>query len=604
MILGISAHYHDSAIALIDKNEILFAAQEERFSRIKGDSRFPIRAINALTRELGISLTDITNIAYYENPKLKRHRIFNTFVKNFPENHKQLRDFIGNFDIEKLFPEHHLLNLFSKQKVSFYDHHKSHAASAFYCSKFNESAVLVIDGVGEWACTSIYLGKDNKITLLHQDLFPDSIGLLYATFTAYCGFKVNSGEYKLMGLAPYGKPRYVDLIVENLFEIDANGNFKSKMEFFGYSHDRKMWSSKLEKLLGVNPRLPESEITQDICDLAASIQAVLEKIVIRKVELALTLTGSKSICLAGGVALNCVANSKILEILPASSIFIQPAAGDAGGALGAAILSRVEDNQSESEIIRYALNDVFLGTSYKEEEIKLLVEQHNLVYHELSDSDKPEHVARLLVEGGSIGWFKGRMEYGPRSLGARSIIANATFADTQRKLNIQIKKRESFRPFAPIVLKREVHKWFNWEENTESKFMLFVASVLENHRTKKVVSEGEPNRLFAQINEVRSSVPAITHLDYSARIQTIDEENYLYDILERYYELTGVPILVNTSFNVRNEPIVESPADALRCFLTTGIDALVIENLLILKREQNSKTLQEWENKEFIGDLD
>jgi len=604
MILGISANYHDSAIALITENKILFAAQEERFTRIKGDSSFPAKAIAAMTKELNISIEDISKIAYYEDPKLKRHRILKTFRGNFPKNYKQIYDFIYHFEPERFYADYHLLKLFPTKQITFHDHHKSHAASSFYCSQFTESAILVIDGVGEWACTSIYFGKGNEIKLLHQDRFPHSIGLLYATFTSYCGFLVNSGEYKLMGLAPYGIPKFVDLITNNLFDISTDGHFTLKGEYFGYTHGKRMWDRKLENLLGIEPRQPESEINQDICDLAASIQVVLEKIVISKIRLAMSLTGSRRICLAGGVALNCVANSKILNILPASSIFIQPAAGDAGGALGAAILSRVKDINLADQNIRFVLNDVFLGTSYDKKSIKELLEKHNLKYHEFSEEELPKYAAKLLVDGASIGWFKGRMEFGPRSLGARSIIANATLPDTQKKLNLQIKKRESFRPFAPVILKSEVHKWFNWEANIDSKFMLFVADVLAEHRTITDSCSGETSRLFSRINDIRSVVPAITHLDYTARLQTVDETNYLFGVLKRYYEISGIPILVNTSFNVRNEPIVESPFDALRCFLTTEIDALVIENLVLLKTNQDLSILDKWKNEIFIGTLD
>lgn len=604
MILGISANYHDSAVALIDDVNVLFAAQEERFSRIKGDSSFPLHSLNAMERQIGISLNDISRIAYYENPKLKRHRITKTFVENFPQNYKQIYDFVTTFDSERFYAEDFLKRKFPNHNIDFFSHHQSHAASTFFCSKFDEAAVLVMDGVGEWSSTSIYLGKENQLNLLHEDLFPNSIGLLYATFTAYCGFKVNSGEYKLMGLAPYGEPKFTNLISDYLYRIDENSQVSLNMKYFGFTREKKMWSKHLESLLGVPPRKPESEITQEICDLASSIQVALEEIVKNKTRTALKLANQSNLCLAGGVALNCVSNSKLLNIVPAKNIFIQPASGDAGGALGAALLSRIQQAKNYQNSIRYSLSNAFLGTSYSKNEVERVLRNNKLEFSELSEFEKSEVIAKLLIEGNSIGWFKGRMEYGPRALGARSIIANAYLPDTQKKLNLQIKKRESFRPFAPIILKSEVDKWFEWDKDTDSNFMLFVAKILQEHRTYEAKFQNHETSLMSKINEIRSIVPAITHLDYSARLQTIDESNYLYNLLQKFYELTKIPILVNTSFNVRNEPIVESPIDAIRCFLTTEIDVLVIEDFIVKKKDLGSEILDFWKNKYFVGEQD
>jgi carbamoyltransferase len=605
--LGISCNYHDSAVALSDENSVLFAAQEERFTRRKGDSSFPTLALDALLKHYKISIEDITHISYYENPKLKRQRILKTFARNFPTNISQIQNFVETYEHERFFPLENIENLFSKE-VKFYQHHQSHAASSFFPSPFESAAVLVMDGVGEWDSTSIYAASRSKpfLNQLESEIFPDSVGLFYATMTAYAGFKVNSGEYKFMGLAPYGTARYTELIRNNLLSIEQQGRVSLNMQYFGFTKSLKMWSKRMEKLLEYSPRTAEDRIRQFDCDLARSAQEILEEIYIKKVQHAIEITGEKNLCLAGGVALNCVANGKLRGVLPLENIFVQPASGDAGGSLGASLM-RIAEEKTTINSRFFNINDSFLGNSYTENDVKKTLDENQLVYTKFNTSDLSMKCAKLLSDEKSIGWFSGRMEFGPRALGARSIIASAVSQSMQSRLNIQIKKRESFRPFAPIVLKEHVHEWFEWPAGIESKFMLFTAEI----KKEKQIGCGLPlNKddsdidLIEMVNSVRSTIPAVTHVDMSARLQTIDEKNPLRGVLQNYHQLTGIPVLVNTSFNVRNEPIVESPWDAVRCFLTTGLDVLVIEGYLVEKNDQPKEIMQKWRDQQFSGELD
>lgn len=603
--LGISSHYHDSAVAVIDESEILYAAQEERFSRVKGDSGFPKLAIRNLEGFLGTSSLDIDVVAYYENPKLKLNRILKTFYKEFPYNKSQISNFISNFERDRYFPIRGIREYFPESKIVQYGHHETHAASTFFSSSFDQAAVLVIDGVGEWATSSIYKGSLNGLNLIDEEKFPDSLGLFYATITSYCGFKVNSGEYKLMGLAPYGEPKYVKHLKENVIEIGSNGTIKLNMQYFAFQKELQMHSMEFEELVGRSPRKPESEITRFECDLARSAQVLLEEAVVKKALFALNIAESNKLALAGGVALNCVANSKILEHISAKNIYVQPASGDAGGALGAALLARKEFGPSPNK--HYPMKGSFLGNSYSNQQIESALLAEGLVYEKYDEVSLVTSCVDLLVMNFAIGWFQGRMEFGPRALGGRSIIASAISSQTQSKLNLKVKKRESFRPFAPLVLADKVSEWFTWEPGVESPYMLFTAQVAPG----KIVSYPAGNSeidgdidLIQRVNQIRSKIPAVTHIDFSARIQTVSETNPTYKLLTQYSKKTGIPILVNTSFNVRNEPIVESPTDAIRCFLTTDLDALAIGNFLLLKKDQPIEVLEKFKDRAFEGNLD
>jgi len=605
--LGISCFYHDSAIALADDKEILFAAQEERFSRIKGDSGFPELALKSLLETCNISLDDITHVSYYEDPALKRNRILKTFSSNFPKNLSQIQNFIETYDTDRFFPLNKIESIFSKN-VTVYKHHETHAASTFFPSPFESAAVLVMDGVGEWSTSSIFSAsrKSPFLELKEEEKFPDSLGLFYATFTAYAGFKVNSGEYKFMGLAPYGTPKYANILRDHVISYSENGEIKLNMEYFGYTQKLTMWNKEVESLLGFTPREPESRIRQFDCDLANSTQLVLEEVYIRKARHALKITGEKNLCLAGGVALNCVANGKLKEVLPIDNIFVQPASGDAGGALGAALL-RVSQEQTNGKAPYFDMKNSFLGNEYSDEEIEEVLLENELIYEKLDSIELSKKCAGLLASDKSLGWFSGRMEFGPRALGARSIIASATSPTMQSRLNLQIKKRESFRPFAPLVLLDEVHEWFDWPKGSESKYMLFTAKVKDSLRpdtTHERNLETKELDLIELVNEVRSKIPAVTHVDFSARLQTVSEQSPIYGVLSEFHRMTSVPVLVNTSFNVRNEPIVESPWDAIRCFLTTDLDFLVLGPFFLEKTNQTKSTLGMWSDLKFTGNMD
>ncbi|MBI5182759.1 MAG: carbamoyltransferase [Nitrospinae bacterium] len=587
-ILGISAFYHDSAACMVQDGEIVSAAQEERFSRKKHDFSFPKNAINYCLQESGLKAKDLDFIAFYDKPFLKFERILETYLAYAPLG---IRSFIKAIPLwikQKLWMKEFIQKeLDFEGKIIFPEHHESHAASAFFPSPFQESAFLTIDGVGEWTTTSYGIGKDNKIDILAEIHFPHSLGLLYSAFTYYTGFKVNSGEYKLMGLAPYGEPRYKDLILSELIDLKEDGSFKINMKYFNYCTGLRMINKRFERLFDGPPRRSESRFTQHHMDLARSIQEVTEEVMLRMARHIHKETGHRYLCLAGGVALNCVGNGRILREGPFEDIWIQPAAGDAGGALGAALFvwyqylgnRRVTDGKKDLQ------QGSYLGPRFENGYIADYLKRNNIPYAVVSDEDTPERIADLIADQKVIGWFQGRMEFGPRALGSRSIIGDARSPKMQEIMNLKIKFRESFRPFAPSVLKERVSDLF--EIDRESPYMLLVAPVRKEIRRE--MSEQE-NRLFGinKLNVVRSSIPAVTHIDYSARIQTVDKEyNPLYyKMIEKFDEKYGCPVIINTSFNVRGEPIVCTPEDSYLCFMRTNMDYLIMGNFLIEKKEQ------------------
>jgi len=601
-IIGISAFYHDSAACLLKNGEIIAAAQEERFTRKKHDAHFPHHAIKYCLEEANISAQDITNVVFYEKPFLKFERLLETYFAFVP---KGFRSFILAMPIwikEKLFQKHKLIEELNQTlgnsvnwefKILFSEHHLSHAASAFYPSKFENAAVLTLDGVGEWTTTSLALGNGKNLKVIKEIHFPHSLGLLYSAFTYYAGFKVNSGEYKVMGLAPYGKPKYVNLIKENLIKIANDGSFKLNMNYFSFASDLTMTNKKFDQLFGGAARKPESPITQKEMDLAASIQKVTEEILILLATNIAKETKEKNLCLAGGVALNCVANGILLKSEIFDNIWVQPAAGDAGGALGAALsvwhLHYNKDRKLPKETD--SMKGTYLGPRFKNTEVEVALNLCGARYRKLNEEDLIELVASALIDEKAIGWMQGRMEFGPRALGGRSIIADSRSSKIQKQLNLKVKYRESFRPFAPSVLKEHVNEWFDL--NTDSPYMLFVADI-NKHKQFKMTENQEKLFGIEKLNIPRSSIPAVTHIDYSARIQTVhaDTNPRYYAMITRFYEKTGCPLIVNTSFNVRGEPIVCTPQDAFKCFMGTELDLLVIENFVLLKSEQN-KNLKE-----------
>ena len=600
-VLGLSAFYHDSAATLLVDGEIIAAAQEERFTRKKHDAAFPVHAIAYCLEEAGLSLSDIDFITFYDKPLVKFERLLETYLGYAPRGFRSFVMAIPVWLKEKLF-----LKVTLKRELSalsglaqsdlppllFHEHHGSHAASAFFPSPFEKAAVLCLDGVGEWATSSVWLGDGNKLTPQWEIRFPHSLGLLYSAFTYYTGFKVNSGEYKLMGLAPYGEPKYVELIKQHLIDIKSDGTFRLDMRYFNYATGLTMTNSCFNRLFGGAPRQPESELTQREMDIAASIQVVTEEIVLK---IAATIHAELDVdylCLAGGVALNCVANGRLDEEGPFKATWIQPAAGDAGGALGAALATWHEYLGKPRDCKRGAdlMQGSYLGPSADQSEVESFLATINAPFHTLNDHELMQKLATLLAEDKVVGWFNGRMEFGPRALGARSIIGDARSPNMQTTMNLKIKYRESFRPFAPAIKAESVAKWFGREQ--ESPYMLKVASVKDEHR---IPLSDDESALFGidKLNVPRSSIPAVTHVDYSARIQTVHEETNprFYALLSAFEEHTGCPVLINTSFNVRGEPIVCTPEDAYRCFMRTGMDVLVLENALLLKHEQPV-----WEN--------
>lgn len=611
-ILGISCFYHDSAAAIIRDGEIIKAVQEERFSRKKHDSRFPINAIKYCLRSQNIDLRDIDSIIYYEKPLLTFERLLETYLGVAP---RGIRSFIAAMQVwlkEKLFLKTELKKQFQSlqkelvpnekphiPKFLFSEHHKSHAAASFYPSPFEEAVILCMDGVGEWATTSTWIGKANKVKPLWEINFPHSLGLLYSAFTYFCGFKVNSGEYKLMGLAPYGKPKFATQIKNHLIDIKDDGTFRLDMSFFKYHRGFRMTSRKFHKLFGAPPRESEKELTQFHMDLAASIQVVTEEIVIKIARSLRKETGIKNLCLAGGVALNCVANGKLLEEKIFDKIWIQPASGDAGSALGAALLGWHEYYKKPRKVNEDdSMKGTYLGCEFSNKEIISYLKNINAPFQSFEDTELFEKIAQNIDEGKVVGWFNGAMEFGPRALGGRSIIGDPRNQKMQSMMNLKIKYRESFRPFAPSVLEEDVSNQF--EMNVKSPYMLLVAPVKHKLRKKMTKKQKE---LFGieKLNIVRSSLPAITHIDYSARVQTVSEKTNprYYKLIKAFKEKTGCPTIVNTSFNVRGEPIVCTPQDAYRCFMRTEMDILVLQNQILLKSKQPLTEKEEKWKQEF-----
>lgn len=587
-ILGISCFYHDSAAALVHDGEIIAAAQEERFTRKKHDFNFPVNAINFCLQEDGITAQDLDFIVFYDKPFIKFERILETALTYAPSGIRQFIQAMPLWLKQKLWiPEIIKKELDYSGKVLFCEHHESHAASAFYPSPFKEAAFLTMDGVGEWETVSFGVGKDNDLDIQYYLRFPHSLGLLYSAFTYYTGFKVNSGEYKLMGLAPYGEQKYTDLILHELIDLKEDGSFKMDMRYFGYCNGLRMTNSRFDKLFCGKARKPESKITQKDMDIAASIQKVTEEIMLRMARHVHKITGQDKLCLAGGVALNCVGNGRILREGPFKEVWVQPTSGDAGGALGAALLvwykylgnKRIADDKFDSQ------KASLLGPAFDDEYIEGFLKKENVQYKKLSNKEIADKVSDLIMQGKVIGWFQGRMEFGPRALGARSIIGDARSPEMQSKMNLKIKHRESFRPFAPTVLKEKVSEWFDLDK--ESPYMLLVATVKEEKRIK-YENPDDASKGFDKLKVSRSAIPAVTHVDYSARIQTIRrEDNYLYyDVINEFYQKTGCPVIINTSFNVRGEPLVCTPEDAFKCFMRTEMDYLIMGPFLLDKREQ------------------
>jgi len=587
-ILGISAYYHDSAACIIKNGEILAAAQEERFTRKKHDHRFPGHAIQFCLDYAGIKSAQLDIVAFYDKPFLKFERILETYLTYAPVGIKSFLKAMPLWIKEKIWMKELIRKKLNYDgKIIFPEHHESHAASAFYPSPFNEAAILTMDGVGEWTTTSYGIGKDNKIELWADIKFPHSLGLLYSAFTYYTGFKVNSGEYKVMGLAPYGEPKYKDLIYDHLIDVKEDGSFRMNMDYFNYCAGLTMTNRRFNKLFSGPPRKPESKLTQREMDIARSLQEVTEEIVMKMANHVYKETSRKNLTLAGGVALNCVANGRILKEGPFENIWIQPAAGDAGGALGAALAAwygylgneRVADEKTDCQYGSY------LGPEYSNEQIISFINTGNYIAQKLNDSDLTKKVSELISNEKVIGWFQGRMEFGPRALGSRSIIGDARSSKMQSTMNLKIKFRESFRPFAPSVLREKVAEYF--DVNVDSPYMLLVANVKEERQKEMTDSE---KQLFGidKLNVQRSDIPAITHVDYSARLQTVHSDtNPLYHkLIKRFEADSGYALIINTSFNVRGEPIVCTPQDAYRCFLRTDMDYLVMGNYLFDKKQQ------------------
>ncbi len=593
-ILGISAYYHDSAAALIVDGEIVAAAQEERFSRKKHDSRFPTHAIDYCLAEAGLSAGDLDHVAFYDKPLLKFERLLETYLAYAPAGFKSFAKVLPLWVRQKLHLQREMDKGFRhkyKGRYVFLEHHESHAASAFFPSPFDEAAILTMDGTGEWSTASYGVGRSNKIELTHELRFPHSLGLLYSAFTYYAGFRVNSGEYKLMGLAPYGQPVYKNLILDKLIDLKPDGSFRMDMSYFNYCQGLTMTGPKFDKLFGGPPRAGESKITQREMDLAASVQAVTEEIVLRCVRHIAAETKMKNLVLAGGVALNCVANGKALRDGAFENIWIQPAAGDAGGALGAAMFvwHQLLGNGRKRDNINDVQKGSLLGPGFSNDEIRDFLDGQGATY-DFFDRDEQllKEVAGALACEKVVGHFAGRMEFGPRALGNRSILGDPRSEKMQSVMNLKIKFRESFRPFAPSVLREHVHEWFDMKPGQDSGYMLLVAPVKEEHRKVQAENTRDLEGIDRLLKIIRSDVPAITHVDYSARVQTVDQARHgrYYDIIKKFHEKTGCPVVINTSFNIRGEPIVCTPENAYRCFLATNMDVLVMENFVLHKTRQ------------------
>jgi len=605
-VLGISAYYHDSAAAILVDGNIIAAAQEERFTRKKHDSSYPYNAIEFVLKQANLKLIDIDHIVFYEKPFLKFERLLETYTAFAPKGFKQFSKAMPLWLKEKLFQkkllvselQRHDSNFKDQSKLFFSDHHLSHAASAFFSSPFEDAIVLTADGVGEWATTTVAIGKGNELNIKKEIHFPHSLGLLYSAFTYYTGFKVNSGEYKLMGLAPYGKPVYSDKIINNLIDIKEDGSFWLNQDYFNYATGLTMTNDKFHNLFGNKPRDPKSEKLREFhMDIAASIQQVTEDVMLKLARSIKKEYNLSNLCLAGGVALNCVANGKILKEKIFNNIWIQPAAGDAGGSLGAALaLWHLELKEPRQVNPDDDMRGSYLGPEFSNEEIQKYLNDVGAKFETFNEDKFIDKVAKALAEEKAIGWFQGRMEFGPRALGARSIIADPRSGKMQKNLNLKVKYRESFRPFAPSILREDLSDWF--DINADSPYMLLVADLINEKQIQMTDSE---KKLFGidKLNIQRSEIPAVTHVDYSARIQTVTKNTnkYYHDLISKFKEKTGCPIIVNTSFNVRGEPIVNTPEDAFKCFMGTELDILAIGNCFLEKNKQNMELKNDYLNK-------
>ena len=606
-ILGISAFYHDSAAALLIDGKIIAAAQEERFTRKKHDASYPYNAVDYVLSEANIKLNQVDHIIFFEKPFLKFERLLETYLAFAPKGFKSFCMSMPIWLREKLFQKDFLfkkLKLHDEKfvdinKINFSEHHYSHAASAFYPSPFKEAIILTLDGVGEWATSTLALGKNNEIEMLKEIHFPHSIGLLYSAFTYYTGFRVNSGEYKVMGLAPYGEPIYKDIILNKLLDVKEDGSFRLNMNYFNYATGLTMVNKNFEDLFGQKIRDPEKDLlTQFHMDIASSIQVAVEEIILKITKTLSREYKIKNLCMAGGVALNCVANGKVLKSNVFENIWIQPAAGDAGGSLGAALAYWYQElgNRRIPDQNKDEMKGSYLGPSFDNEEIEIVLKNLDAKYEKKSDEDLISLVANEINNKKTIGWFQGRMEFGPRALGGRSIIADPRSDKMQKELNLKVKFRESFRPFAPSVLREDLNKWF--ELNCDSPYMLLVSDL---KKQLQIPMTKEDKKLFGidKLNIKRSSIPAVTHVDYSARVQTVHMETNprFHSLIKKFKEITSCPILINTSFNVRGEPIVCTVEDAFRCFMGTNLDVLVCENFILYKDKQNSKLLDDYKNK-------
>lgn len=604
-ILGLSAYYHDSAACLVVDGEIVAAAQEERFTRKKHDAGFPLYAIRYCLDEAKIGPSELDYVVFYDKPFLKFERLFETYLAFAPRGFKSFATSLPVWLKDKLFQKRLIKEAFEDgfgndvdwySKLLFSEHHLSHAASAFFPSPFEEAAVLTMDGVGEWTTTSLALGSGNNLEVQKEIHFPHSLGLLYSAFTYYTGFKVNSGEYKVMGLAPYGDPKYVNLIKDNLIDIKEDGSFHMDMSYFNYCTDLTMTNDKFADLFGGPARESEGELTQREMDLAASVQAVTEEVVIKLAKGIRQSTGQKNLCLAGGVALNCVANGKLMRENIFDNIWIQPAAGDAGGAIGAALCAyylMLKQKRSVNNVD--SMKGSYLGPEYAQHDIEQRLKAAGAIFTVVSEADMIAETAKALADGNAVGWHQDRMEFGPRALGGRSIIADPRSPSVQKQLNLKVKYRESFRPFAPSVLREHVGEWFDLD--VDSPYMLLVADV---HKNKQREMSAEQKNLFGieKLNVPRSEIPAVTHVDYSARIQTVHEETNpkYFKLLNKFYEITGCPVIVNTSFNVRGEPIVNTPEDAFHCMMGTEMDFLAVGNCILKKGDQSAELIKDYKN--------
>ncbi len=604
-VLGISAFYHDSAAAVIIDGKIIGAAQEERFTRKKHDACYPKNAINYVLKEAALKLSDVNHVVFYEKPFLKFERLLETYIGFSPSGFKSFSASMPLWLNEKLFQKKLLFDALKEQdnnfndikKINFSEHHLSHAASAFFSSPYDEAIILTLDGVGEWATTTVSLGKNNKINILKEIHFPHSLGLLYSAFTYFLGFKVNSGEYKVMGLAPYGEPRFKDIILGKLIDVKEDGSFRLNMDYFNYATGLTMTNNKFAKLFNIERREPEDNFLQIHMDIAASIQAATEEIVLKITRFLSKEFKLENLCMAGGVALNCVANGKILKEGLFKNIWIQPASGDAGGALGAAQAFYYQELDNKRRILKPdAMNGSYLGPQFTDDQVEDELKSAGANYKKLTLDQLVKDTAKALSEEKAVGWFQGRMEFGPRSLGNRSIIADSRSEKMQKNLNLKVKYRESFRPFAPAVLFERVSEWF--EINSESPYMLLVVDV---KKSKQLQMTNEQKNLFGidKLNIKRSNIPSVTHVDYSARIQTVHKETnpIFHKLIEEFEGITKYPILVNTSFNVRGEPIVCSATDAFNCFMGTDLDVLVCNNFILYKLDQSNDLLKDYKTK-------